>query len=67
MEDRWGRQLETILQNWESTPEEAKRSKVRMAQNYDRNTEAEQPALSLLPPEKLKRTKDKMNKKRRKT
>ena len=51
MEDRWGRQLETILQNWESTPEEAKRSKVRMAQNYDRNTEAEQPALILLPPE----------------
>ena len=50
MEDRWGRQLETIFQKWESISEEDKRSMVRMAQNSNRNMEAEQPALSLLPP-----------------
>ena len=49
LEHRWDRQLETTFKNWENIPEETKSSMVRMAQNYNRNTEAEQPALSLLP------------------
>ena len=51
MEDIWVRQLKKTFQNWEKIPEEAKMSMVRMSQNSNRNTEAEQPALSLLPPE----------------
>ena len=54
LEKRWDRQLETNFQNWENIPEETKSSMVRMEQNSNRNTEVEQPALSLLPPEQPK-------------
>ena len=50
MEERWGRKLETMFQNWESIPEEDKRSMVHMAQTSNQNMEAEQPAIRLLPP-----------------
>ena len=50
MEEMWGRKLETMFQNWESIPEEAKRSMVQMAKHSNQNTEADHPVLSLLLP-----------------